>query len=136
MFAHRPIFSPPQDFKVQPAKVIEQNGSVAPELLELAIVASILPFSPYPMDWNIKSRQKGIGKNPKPKPMPKPKPEIVLEVYPPRNVRDGWFCLFIGNVDGKTFRARWFKSNSTEELDTDYPKPVLINKRSVKRRVR
>ncbi len=60
----------------------------------------------------------------------------VYELYPPdNNKNERWFCQFIKNIDDKTFLGRWYRVNSTTELDILYPKPIVFRWCTVKRRV-
>jgi hypothetical protein len=139
MIAQRSIPLLPQGFNVQSPRVIEQGVPVPLNLLVLAHVAATCSFSPYPMDWKIETRLKGIGKKPKPKPMPKPKAcpkprahpknklvgnELLSKILNDGKVARG-ACLEVYPKEGE--RARWFVRVVNGKLKWDEKGNPLIS---------
>ncbi len=119
MFAVRSVFSPPPGYiKKSALKVVDDVKAPNLQVLAAAAYRTITCGGVAKMNSTPASSR------------------VVYELYPPKKKKhERWFCLFIEDVDDKTFRGRWYLANSTTELDRQYPKTVVFRRCAVKSRV-
>jgi hypothetical protein len=141
MIAHHSKILPPPYCKVQPPTVNQQSVPMPHELISLANFAARCPFvaacpffPPYPMDWKIETRLKGIGTEPEPKPKPIHKPQarpnkLVGDALLSKILKDGKVAkgayLEVYPKEGE--RARWFVRVVNGKLKWDEEGNPLIS---------